>query len=170
MMRFCPSCATERPVDEFLCEGEVEGRPCGWELSGQPIRAEGWRPGEVTPADAAIDQLRCVNGHDVAPGDLLCAECGGDVALEAPSATPDADRTGSSPERPASADEQAQGLETEVAAWRLLRRLPTTSHVRERYETIRDEDGRAAVLTLYANGSEPDPEVYEVLRTSSVTS
>jgi hypothetical protein len=117
------------------------------------------------PAHAPVGQLRCVNGHDVAPGDLLCAECGGDVALEGPSATPDADGTGSPPERPADADEQAQALETEVAGWRLLRRLPTTSHVRERYETVRDEDGRAAVLTLYANGSEPDPEVYEVLRT-----
>ncbi|QNA83795.1 DUF4011 domain-containing protein [Sphingomonas sp. So64.6b] len=54
--------------------------------------------------------------------------------------------------------------ETRVAGWRLLRRLPTTSAVRERYETVRDADGREAVLTLYANGSEPDPEVYEVLR------
>lgn len=30
---------------------------------------------------------------------------------------------------------------------------------------MRDADGREAVLTLYANGSEPDPEVYDALRT-----
>src|SRR3546814_83951 len=55
--------------------------------------------------------------------------------------------------------------ETRIGEWRLLRRLPTTSHVRERYEASRDTDEREAIVTLYALGSEPDPDVYEILRT-----
>ncbi|WP_292927707.1 AAA domain-containing protein [Novosphingobium sp. PASSN1] len=36
--------------------------------------------------------------------------------------------------------------------------------MRERYETRRNSDGLEAVLTLYADGSEPDPEIYEAIR------
>jgi len=107
----------------------------------------------------------CVNGHGVGAGDLLCGECGGDLASETSAAA-------AAPAPPAqtvapaiAAGEEAPAAETSVAGWRPLRRLPSTSHVRERYETVREADGREAVLTLYANGSEPDPEVYEVLRT-----
>ncbi|HTU10981.1 MAG TPA: AAA domain-containing protein [Allosphingosinicella sp.] len=126
-----------------------------------PIRPEGWRPtagAAPEPADAAA--ALCVNGHALEEGDLICATCGGDIAAppgegqEVPAAD-----AGAGPAAP-----QAAEVETIVAGWRLLRRLPTTSVVGERYETVRNSDGREAVLTLYADGSEPDPEVYEALR------
>jgi hypothetical protein len=105
----------------------------------------------------------CVNGHEVGAGDLMCAACGADLD------TPSTASAGTVPD-PAGPDDRSPSdgevsTETSIAGWRLMRRIPTTSHVRERYETIRACDGREAVLTLYANGSEPDPEVYEVLRT-----
>jgi len=160
MMRFCPNCHTERPPEEMFCEGEVDGRRCDWPLSSIPIRPEGWRP-PVAAATAGPPPLTCVEGHPVAEGDLLCPVCGGDVAEPgAPSVQPAA----AGEPAPAGGEAPPEAVETSVAGWRLLRRLPTTSVVRERYETIRDADGREAVLTLYANGSEPDPEVYEALR------
>ncbi|WP_229664633.1 AAA domain-containing protein [Sphingomonas metalli] len=109
-----------------------------------------------------------MNGHTVDAGDIMCPECGGDIAeggegagspeqIDAPAFEP-ADAGGG-------ADATADGVsETVVAGWRLIRRLPTTSQVRERYEVVHEEDGREAVLTLYANGSEPDTEVYDALR------
>ncbi|MDK2768362.1 MAG: DUF4011 domain-containing protein [Sphingomonas sp.] len=100
-------------------------------------------------------------------GDIMCAECGGDISVEADAANPSiVDRTTGEPD---AVDEKAGAnsegdSETVVADWRLIRRLPSTSHVRERYEAIHSGDARAAVLTLYANGSEPDTEVYDALR------
>jgi primosomal replication protein N'' len=174
VIRFCPNCQTERPVEEVLCEGELDGSPCGWDLSALPIRPEGWRLGvpmqSRSPASIAP---HCVNGHAVEVGDLICTVCGGDIADETPSVTPSG-KPRAEANAPAILGDgegtetlatNTPSTETSVAGWRLLRRLPTASNVLERYETIRDADDRQAVLTLYANGSEPDLEVYEVLRT-----
>ncbi len=161
MIRFCPNCRTERSVIESFCGGEVDGAICDWPLSTIPIRPAGWRPepaAETGPARQAT-ATSCVNGHAVDAGDLMCPECGGDIASAL-------EQVLAADGPPASVEpEVAVAMETLVAGWPLLRRLPTTSEVRERYETRRDADGLAAVLTLYADGSEPDPEVYEALRT-----
>ncbi|WP_416221036.1 AAA domain-containing protein [Pseudomonas sp. RP23018S] len=69
MMRFCPNCHTARGLDELFCAGTVHGQPCSWDLSGEPIRAEGWRPpaldesstpaqGSEGPAERAAGELR----------------------------------------------------------------------------------------------------------------
>lgn len=161
MMRLCPNCGTERSVAEMFCEGDVDGASCGWPLSGVPISQDGWRPPAVGAAAPA--ELRCINGHAVGAGDLMCATCGADVDVGAPE--PSVADVGPAAESTSDAAiEAGPTTETTIAGWRLLRRVPTTSHVRERYETLRQADGREAILTLYANGSEPDPEVYEVLR------
>lgn len=169
MIRFCPNCRTERSPSETFCEGEVDGSPCDWPLSSQPLRPEGWRPEQpASAAPAAPSAPVCLNGHPVGPGDIMCPECGGDVAATPDPVTPAASADGSdtdavAPERGAA--QAVEGVtETIVAGWRLIRRLPTTSQVRERYEVVHAEDGREAVLTLYANGSEPDTEVYDALR------
>lgn len=162
MIRFCPNCQTERPVDEILCEGLHDGQPCGWDLSGLPLRLEGWRPPApvTTPVPAATspDGLQCENGHLAAPGDLICAECGADIvpALHpAPAATAPPQDLALVP---------AHSEVTIIAGWRLLRRVDSASHVQDRFETLRETDGRRAILTLYASGSEPDSEVYDALR------
>jgi hypothetical protein len=53
---------------------------------------------------------------------------------------------------------------TAVEGWRLNVRLLASSPVRERFVAVREKDGRQAVLTLYAQGSEPDPAVYDAIR------
>lgn len=154
MMRFCPGCQTERAVDELICEGAVGQDECGWDLSSVPVRAAGWRPAEPAVA-AAHHPQRCLNDHPVGEGDLLCETCGADIASAtseravnvAPTAEPvDLDRT-----------------PTVVEGWR-LERLLSDGAVRERYIARREDDDLQAVLTLYAIGHEPDPEVYDVLR------
>ena len=165
MMRFCPNCATERPVEEIFCEGEVNGRLCNWPLSDVPLRQPGWRPAVV-----ALEPLlapatpHCTNGHEVEPGDLMCATCGADVSENGSAPTAATQLTAASDAALEPAPKEPE-TETIIGEWRLLRRLPTTGQVQERYEAVRISDGREAVLTLYAEGSEPDPEIYEVLRT-----
>lgn len=165
MIRLCPNCETERPLTESFCDGELDGATCGWALSGLPIRQERWRTPKI--GSVATSPPRCINGHEVGDGDLMCASCGADVELAPvlPATARDlvADPASVIPAEAAEV-EAAVVTETTIAGWRLLRRVATTSQVRERYETVREADGREAILTLYANGSEPDPEIYDVLR------
>lgn len=159
MMRFCPNCETERPVAELLCEGEANGHPCGWDLSGLPIRPEGWRPQAASPAAPAAPTPTCPNGHPVDAGDLMCPECGADldVALV--------------PSPPTPIYEASDGSQSEYIAepppapdgWRIVRPLPPSGHVRESFVAERASDGRSGILSIYAAGSDPDPEVYVAL-------
>lgn len=167
MIRFCPNCQTERPIDEMFCEGALDGKLCDWPMSGVPLRQAGWRPPEVAASTASTPlTLQCMNGHPVEPGDLICSTCGADVGEPGGAADTNAEPL-PSPSGTVSqpADAGTASTETRIGGWALLKRLPTTSHVRERYEAVREADERQAILTLYTAGSEPDPEVYEILRT-----
>ncbi|WP_245510424.1 AAA domain-containing protein [Rhizobium pisi] len=42
--------------------------------------------------------------------------------------------------------------------------MPSISTVRERFLAIEPETGKRGILTLYADGSEPDPSVYDAIR------
>ncbi|MBW7983326.1 AAA domain-containing protein [Enterobacillus tribolii] len=153
MMRFCPNCHTERALTEIFCEGRVDDRPCGWDLSAEPIHAKGWRPeavvaaSDVAPPESAAGTARlCRNGHPLDDDDLMCLVCGADAPAEVP--VPEA-----------GGDEV-----TAIDGWQLLRRINRDDSVRERYLAQHQEDGRQAVLTLYACGAEPDPAIYDVVR------
>lgn len=153
MMRFCPNCKTERPVEEWFCEGVVDDAPCQWELSALPIREVGDRPQEIATKDErrpVSAGLLCTNGHQMDAGDLMCLTCGAD-----PASHEDAPITTVLPP-PASE-------ETQIDGWRLLRRISSTDSVRERYISQHCDTSRQAVLTLYRPGAEPDPAVYEVI-------
>jgi len=152
MIRFCPNCSTERPLTEFFCEGMRDGATCHWDLSVVEIVQPGTSPRPVSAALQTSGPV-CPNGHSVGPGDLLCPVCELPVGVlaapalfETPQAAPEAEST-------------------VVDGWRLQVRLPASSPVRERFVAVRESDGRQAVLTLYAQGSEPDPAVYDVIRT-----
>lgn len=166
MIRFCPNCSSERPAVEIFCEGEIDGAICSWPLSSLPLRQPGWQPQPAPPPTAA--KPSCVNGHPVEIGDLICSECGADIADQ------EVGERSAAQVGPPVSDAQADDptslgdqdlAETVIAGWRLLHRLPETSHVLERYLVGREDIAAQALLTLYSDGSEPDPEVYEVLRT-----
>ncbi|QHE87218.1 AAA domain-containing protein [Hydrogenophaga sp. BPS33] len=153
LVRVCPSCTTERPLFEMTCEGQAGDSNCNWDLSGIPISPSGWRPAPVIAAvsiaptePGASEGAVCTNGHPVADGDLLCLECGADVA--APGDAPEV-------EQPAS--------ETVIGGWHVLQQISSTTGRRDRYLVEEDGAGRRGVLTLYHHGWEPDPLVYETL-------
>lgn len=149
MIRLCPNCGTERPLTEFYCESTYEGRNCLWDLSGVEITPTGANA-VPQPITENSHTPTCPNGHAVSEGDLICPVCEAPVAAE-----------------PAPLDEAPTGppsvAPTIIEGWRLDARLPASSPVRERFVAVREGDGRKAVLTLYASGSEPDPAVYEAI-------
>jgi primosomal replication protein N'' len=153
MIRFCHNCKTERPSHESFCTGLVDDAPCGWMLTGEPLRPEGWRPPAAVAAPLPAAR-HCANGHLAEPGDLLCGICGEDIAdASGPNGADDTEADGAGGESPTSID-----------GWPLLERLPAVDAIEQCFATQRAEDGRAALLILYDEASEPDPDVYDALR------
>nr|WP_260854464.1 AAA domain-containing protein [Paraburkholderia sp. BCC1884] len=169
MMRFCPNCKTERSVQEWYCEETAAGAACQWDLSALPIRESGWRPQDVVTSDSVnreapatrlitdAQPLLCTNGHAMNDGDLMCLTCGADPAHRA-APEPQRDMSGSGQERLQPTEE------TQIDGWRLIRQISSTDSTRERYVAQHRDDNRQAVLTLYRQGAEPDPSIYEVVR------
>lgn len=162
LMRWCPSCESERALDEHFCMGTTPtGNSCGWVLSGEPIHPRGWRPAPVVThdqvgakapdetAESTVEQtVVCFNGHPMEADDLICMICDSLPAEQA---------------RDAAADPLHPQPETIIEGWRLLSHIAETPGVRERYRAVHQDSGREAVLTLYHAGAEPDPDVYAVL-------
>lgn len=154
LVRYCPSCHTERVVSEVSCEGEVNGNLCNWPLLEIQITQAGWRPAQVVPAKAPVASAAavsvCTNGHAMEPGDFICSECGAE-AVQAPV-------------QPTFEDTQPGTSETVIAGWRVLRQVSSTAGRRDRYQVQEEAGERTAILTLYHHGWEPDPSVYDALR------
>lgn len=158
VVRFCPSCSTERPLHEMTCEGAFGSVICNWDLSGIPISPSGWRPAQVIPAVPSVpvapntnnhSRAVCSNGHPVDDGDLICIACGADIAEPREEA-----------EVP---DSGASGQETVIAGWHVLKQVSSTTGRRDRYLAEEAGASRRGILTLYHHGWEPDPLVYETL-------
>lgn len=90
----------------------------------------------VSPEVSAVASRSCANGHPLGDGDLMCLECG---------------------------EEEAVSQAAVIGDWKLGQRL-SQSAVHERFLAERRSDGHQGVLTWYHAGSEPDPEVYALLR------
>lgn len=159
LVRYCPSCHTERAVHEVSCEGVVAGVQCNWPLLEVQITPPGWRPADVvpaesTPAGSSPVGLVCTNGHALEQGDFLCSICGAEAATDSEVSE------GGEPVTPAS--------ETVIAGWRVLRQVGSAAGRRDRYQVEEDGGERKGILTLYHHGWEPDPTVYDALRRVSL--
>lgn len=157
MIRFCPHCKTERQLTEIFCAGHVNDKPCGWDLTIEPIHGSGWRPtpavipsidvaeSVIVPDILDMQPRVCLNGHLIGDDDFICFECGADPA-------PFAQREIIANER----DEL-------IGDWRLELRINSLNSERERYNVSNIKTGKEGVLTLYLKGEEPDPAIYQVL-------
>lgn len=158
LIRFCPSCQTERELHEVVCQGTIDGNDCGWDLAGEALHPPGWRPPVIVvpiptpPPQATVEELRCENGHPMDPGDLMCLECGASTA------------NGGSVGAPEPPTEGEDVVQTTIDGWALLRQMTSTDTVRDVYEARHSESGQEAYLYLYRPGAEPDPAVYDVVR------
>ncbi len=158
-VRLCPQCEGERPASELICENVHNGGPCRWSLADEEVRLAGSVSAmPAGPPSVEEPGRRCVNGHDVDPGDQLCLLCGRDVI--------DGDGTATAPPNgePDTCPDSAP--EISIDGWRAVERLPPAlaDEPWERFLVASGDDGRQALLTLYHPGSEPDPAVHEVLR------
>lgn len=147
-MRYCPRCQTLRELNELFCEGD--NGTCYFPLTSQPIVAPDWQPSSAATV-AEVAQLRCPNGHQLDVGDLICPVCQG---------APIARERQEVPETQEVTNEEPRVID----GWQVGGALVTTSRVRECFHATNAADGRTGILTFYAEGSEPDLAVYDVLR------
>ncbi|MEQ1611437.1 MAG: AAA domain-containing protein [Hyphomicrobiaceae bacterium] len=144
----CPDCGEQRPHHEVFCQTFRDERTCGWDLTTVTLDVP--RP-EAQPQPP---EPICVNGHRLNPGDLLCGECGGDMAAD--------DRlTQQAP--PGGFGEQPQSdyeppIVTTIEGWEVLARMPTPGTLTEVFQ-VRGPEGVQGILTLYPCGVKPDAAV-----------
>ena len=161
LVRRCPNCGTERPVVELACEHLCDdGKECGYDLADEAVVPAGSLIATSAVASRVGNGLVCTNGHPMEEGDQFCLECGAEAV--ASSSTPAA-----SPEP--SVSDEAVTVETAsvtvIEGWRVLERLPLPETAPwERFLAEPDAGGARALFTLYQEGSEPDPDVYDALR------
>jgi len=140
LIKVCPKCKSERPVGEFVCRGEIEGKPCQWPLASVVPTPPGSPAGDATTPDnnsgPAPEPRRCSNGHEISQGDAICPTC----------------------------SEPLHDGFIEIDGWQVVRQIDSVESVQECYLAEHRETKRQAVLSLYCENAEPDPEVYETLQ------
>ena len=154
-VKICPRCGSRRSAVEMSCENNVDGRLCGWPLYDQEIRGADDVP---APSPPLSPRLICTNGHPLDPGDEVCVICGADAGGDRPgdgfTGTPQDEHTAAPPAAP-----------TVIDGWTVERRVSAEgSEAVDRFAVRRQAGGQLALLSLYREGAEPDPAVYDVLR------
>lgn len=151
MIRFCPNCQTERPLTEFSCTGTLDGADCGWDLTTVGLSAPGAsdRFAGATPSTPPSAPSTCRQGHPVSEGDLICLDCGED--LGGPTVT-----------LPAPPNSDPTTAATTIGSWQVIREVAGSGNGRQRF--LVERDGRQGLLSLYAEGTEPDPDVFAALQ------
>lgn len=149
--RHCPNCGSDRPETEWLCQNDINGEKCLWPLADQPVLR---RAPEATPAVAAPQRI-CVNGHPMSPDEQICFLCGADAVGTTGAAT------AASPTEPPDLSVETS---IEIPGLSDLRRIPAPEAQPFESFVARDTDGRNVFVTLYSEGAEPDPQVYQTLQ------
>jgi primosomal replication protein N'' len=160
MIRFCPNCKTERPLSEIFCQETLsDASTCNWDLSALPIRERGHGQEAASPPSVEVSALRhCPNGHEVSEGDLICAVCGAEIAEVRTEGQGEPIQANTAP------GPVTEHVPTQIAGWTVERRIPSPSVVCERFIVRQEHAGRTGILSLFANGSEPDVSVYDAIR------
>ncbi len=156
--RLCPNCGSHRPEDEMVCTNLIDGQACFWPLADQPLveRVPEDQSAPVAPPQAR--DRKCVNGHPMADDMEICFVCGAD-----PSGVGEvAIRTGqqTSLETPTVLDVEPGIL---IDGYSNFRRVP--GQASQPFDTFLADDGegQSVFITVYSEGSEPDPDVYQAL-------
>jgi len=163
MIRICPNCNKERPLSEFYCQTLLDdGSICNWDLSTVIVQnVQHPVPSSPTKTTSPIPLLllrRCENGHEIGEGDLICLSCGG-----VPTQLPINDVRDVPEQTETNTDIAARSV-TEIGGWSIETRLDARSAIREQFRVKNTISAVSGVMTLYADGSEPDPAVYDVIR------
>jgi serine/threonine protein kinase len=155
-VKICPRCRQERRPNEMSCEGIVDGLECKFPLEDVEIRVAG--SGSNATLSGARE-LTCTNGHSIEPGDEVCLICGADTS--AGSASPTIG-LGETPQDGYSAEPVTATI---IDGWSVERSVSSRGNdAVDRYVVSQEPASREALLSLYREGFEPDPAVYEVLR------
>ena len=157
-VKVCPRCRSPRPLNEVLCLNEVDDVACGWDM----VLVRATRLDETPEVDqvpeqegsgAPVTQTLCPDGHVVDEYDILCPKCGQSVGPPG-----QADTAGGDP----------VVEERILTDWIVVRDAPHVAGAQRRVVVRNADNDRVAVVTFFRDGTEPDPDVYGVLKNVDV--
>ena len=158
--RLCPNCGSERPEIEWTCQNQVDGEKCLWPLADQPVMlSSSESTGQVDMDASRSTDRRCANGHSMSLDMEICFVCGADPAQDAPILD------GAMAELEADALTEGPPASLLMTGYSDISALPGESG--QPFESFRATElssSRTVLLTLYAEGAEPDGDVYQALR------
>jgi len=159
LIKLCPNCNTERPVNEIYCQGLISEATCNWSLSDvfasqAKSQSEKSNTSVLETPLAISSTLECLNGHAMMAGDQFCMQCGADLADDSALA-----QSTNVPDEPVS-----QGfIGTLIGHWIIRSQVNTSNQSKECFSVESQTDGQRGFLTLYLEHFEPDLSIYEVL-------
>ncbi len=157
-VKVCPRCRSPRPLNEVLCLNEVDDVACGWDM----VLVRATRLDETPEVDqvpeqagsgAPVTQTLCPDGHVVDEYDILCPKCGQSVGPPG-----QADTAGGDP----------VVEERILTDWIVVRDAPHVAGAQRRVVVRNADNDLVAVVTFFRDGTEPDPDVYGVLKNVDV--
>jgi serine/threonine protein kinase len=110
------------------------------------------------PMPTKVEQRTCPGGHGVDPDDLICPVCGQDIENER-AIDQEGDDSEIERDHPETEDE-----ERILEDWIVVRDASNLAGSERRVIARNINDGREAIVTIFREGSEPDQDVYSVLR------
>jgi len=110
--------------------------------------------GSAAPAEP-VTQTLCPDGHVVDEHDILCPKCGQSVDPSGQAET-------------AGRDGDPVVEERILTDWIVVRDAPHVAGAQRRVVVRNADNDRIAVVTFFRDGTEPDPDVYDVLKNVDV--
>ncbi|QDV68990.1 Serine/threonine-protein kinase PrkC [Rosistilla carotiformis] len=156
LVKICPKCGHPNDLAEMYCSGDgPSGNGCGFSVAtiaatlphSAPIAED-----HLEETEPQSQPPRCVNGHAMFPDDLVCIECGGDVAAESAEAQTEVDASLVFADRYRVVQTLEPGAER---ADRYLAEPMLSSEPADRQDLL--------LIKHYPIGVEPDEEVQSIL-------
>jgi len=153
LIRKCPKCRSERLQHEMHCGNVINDILCEWPLFNEPVTAPALDNNlsiepEVEVVPLTIQPIQhCINGHEVADGDLMCFVCGGEI-------------TSSKNDEPFSSPSMVGQV---IGDWTIEKVITRTPSSEDSYLVRGGDDQRKAYLIIYKEEHEPDKSIYQVM-------
>ncbi len=146
----------------MVCTNLLDGLACHWPLVDQPVVLVDDRVGQpVEPLQVTGDRV-CANNHPMTEDMEICLVCGAFPAEEIPGSTVEPAAT-----PPATSAAHAIAPEVDpgvrIDGYNGFQRIP--GEIGQPFDTFaaQDAEGRDVLVTIYAEGAEPDRAVHDVV-------
>jgi len=126
----------------------LDGEVCDWPLFNEPLI----NPSSVELVEASATPTRpirrCVQGHEMSEGDLICFVCGSSPAEDSIDSTYESER---------------EYIGQSIDNWLIEEQISEQSEAEDYFSLSMPDENRKGFFILYKENYEPDPAIYRVM-------